>query len=106
MRASQLDHSMASMPPPALQPTLVVDAVLTTPTFEPGPAGPRHQPIGAALPQNALASIWIQEAPAVAYSNMVGVIRNPARPRTPASHVSLTVEVSLPGFAAVAAARF
>src|SRR6476659_8711241 len=81
MRASQLDQSMASMPPPAVQPILVVDTVLVVPTLEPGPAGPRHQPIGLTLPQNALASRWIQDAPPVAYSNMIGVIRNPARAR-------------------------
>src|SRR3954451_15914055 len=80
MRASQLDQSMASMPPPAVQPILVVDAVLVVPRLAPG----RHQPIGLTLPQNALASRWIQDAPPVAYSNMFGVIRKPARPRVPA----------------------
>lgn len=65
------------MPPPAVQPILVVDAVLVVPRLAPG----RHQPMGDTLPQNALASRWIQDAPPVAYSNMVGVIRNPARAR-------------------------
>src|SRR6476620_3424474 len=102
MRASQLNQSMASIPPPAVQPTRVVDTVFTVPTFEPGPAGPRHQPMGAALPQNALASIWIHEAPPVAYSNMFELIRNPARPRTLASQVSLSVAVSSPGLPGVA----
>src|SRR6185436_16252437 len=88
---------MASMPPPAVQPILVVDTVLVVPTLEPGPAGPRHQPIGLTLPQNALASRWIQDAPPVAYSNMFGVIRKPARARAPASQLSLMVTVSLPG---------
>src|SRR3954453_14634482 len=93
MRASQLDQSMASMPPPAVQPILVVDAVLVVPRWAPG--GP--QPMGDTLPQNALASRWIQDAPPVAYSKMFGVIRKPARARALASQLSLMVTVSLPG---------
>src|SRR6478672_12225556 len=96
MRASQLDQSMASMPPPAVQPILVVDAVLVVPRLAPG----RHQPRGFTVPQNALASRWIQDAPPVAYSNMVGVIRNPARARALASQLSLIVAISLPGLPA------
>ena len=53
--------------------------------------------MGDTLPQNALASRWIQDAPPVAYSNMFGVIRNPARARALASQLSLIVAISLPG---------
>ena len=50
-RASQFDHSMASAPTPAVQPMRVSEALVSVLRFDPGPAGPAHQPVGRAPPQ-------------------------------------------------------